>query len=83
MTALIIGLAVTAGSARSIVISGTHTVPVNAGDREGPWMCPPTLSEILWVKGPPLNIGASILFIAGLIVVYHSARHLIEEQRRS
>ena len=81
IVALILGLVMTGLSARSVIKSESRPPPVPAEERGGPWMCPPTLSEMLPVEGPPLNIGGSILFVIGLLVTYRSALHLIGSPR--
>ena len=80
-TALIVGLAVTGWSIRSLTKSDAPKPAINLEDEGG--RCPPTISEILGIKGPPPKLESFIVFVAGLVISYRSALCLMEVDPRN
>ena len=73
MTALVLGLGMMSWGIRSLLKNEAPPLPADADEHGGPWMCPPSLNEILWVKGPPLKPGSYAVSLIGLAVMYRSA----------
>jgi hypothetical protein len=80
-TALVIGLAMTSWSGWSLVKREAPKPPIARRD-DGVRMCPPSLSELLGIKGikvPFGTIGMVVVFGVGLVITARSAREFLPE----